>query len=118
MPSGHGEAMFGGEEGRAGPAGHANLGVDVRTVMLDRAMRDAEQPGHVLIGTAVGDEAEDLDLPIAQARGPGAGAGVRRRTRGVEDVPDSRAVELAAPRFFGEHLGGRVVAERRSMGPV
>ena len=56
---------FGGRSGA-----HAELGQDVRDVILDGPLGDAERVGDFLVAVAAGHQAQDLGLAIGQRIGP------------------------------------------------
>ena len=75
--------------GRRGAAGDADLRVDVLDVVLGGPRRDEQLRRDLAGGSAVGDEAEHLDLAPAQAAGPrlarprSSGRDGRRRSAGA-----------------------------------
>src|SRR5918911_5499182 len=54
-----------------GSAAEAELFHEAAFVALDRLDREAEAVGDLLVGVAEGDQAEDLDLALAEVRGLG-----------------------------------------------
>ena len=106
-----------GEQRGGGPAGRADLGVDVLDVVAGCLGRDHQSFGYLLVGQATGEQDQDLGLAGGQGRGPGQPFPAPRPPvpGRLEHGVHGRAVQAAGPdlgpqfrrRFLGR--AGRAV---------
>lgn len=107
--------MLKGKEGRPGARRDANFVVDVLDVMAYGLGRDLQPVRHLPIGEARGNEAQHLDLAIAQSGGPD------RPDRGnyvpgdFQDCLNRLAVQLTGIGFSLKLLCGSLSGVRRTV---
>src|SRR3954447_11754330 len=63
-----GDGVLDGPAGELGAAAQAGLLADAREVVLDRARRDVQLLADLVVGQAVGDEPQDLELTGGEQR--------------------------------------------------
>src|SRR6266516_6670221 len=100
------------EEGRPGSSRDAELAVDVLDVVPDGARREVQLAGHLLVGVAAGEQAQNLDLAARETGRPlpPSRPDIALRQDGLHD----RAVEPACPDLLPELVRRRPRLERRA----
>jgi hypothetical protein len=108
--------VLNGEQGSAGPAGNADLAVDVLGMVLCGAPGDHQARGNLRIAVPGCDEFQDLNLPIAQTCGVGAPRLPTPVACLGKDRADRVVVELASVGLSQDTLGGLFKGHRGAIG--